>query len=103
MVAHVFPARYRPAQKTDSLGESGSHSSLHSTPEQAMAAQSQHHQQYIGEPPPPPPLPPPLHPPRHRACWEGSGATQHLWGGFRHQQHLKGYFRQLSCHLFKFE
>ena len=59
MVAHVFPARYRPAQKTDSLGESGSHSSLHSTPEQAMAAQSQHHQQYIGEPPPPPPLPPP--------------------------------------------
>ncbi|XP_026941136.1 DNA-binding protein RFX2 isoform X2 [Sagmatias obliquidens] len=39
--------RYRPAQKTDSLGESGSHGSLHSTPEQAMAAQSQHHQQYI--------------------------------------------------------
>ncbi|XP_049563532.1 DNA-binding protein RFX2 isoform X3 [Orcinus orca] len=39
--------RYRPAQKTDSLGESGLHGSLHSTPEQAMAAQSQHHQQYI--------------------------------------------------------
>nr|XP_030735276.1 ran-binding protein 3 isoform X12 [Globicephala melas] len=39
--------KYRPAQKTDSLGESGSHGSLHSTPEQAMAAQSQHHQQYI--------------------------------------------------------
>ncbi|XP_044803954.2 DNA-binding protein RFX2 isoform X2 [Bubalus bubalis] len=39
--------RYRPAQKTDSLGESGSHSSLHGTPEQATAAQSQHHQQYI--------------------------------------------------------
>ncbi|XP_034853600.1 DNA-binding protein RFX2 isoform X3 [Mirounga angustirostris] len=39
--------RYRPAQKTDSLGDSGSHGSLHSTPEQAMAAQSQHHQQYI--------------------------------------------------------
>ncbi|XP_053441937.1 DNA-binding protein RFX2 isoform X2 [Nycticebus coucang] len=39
--------RYRPAQKTDSLGDSGSHSGLHSTPEQAMAAQSQHHQQYI--------------------------------------------------------
>lgn len=39
--------RYRPAQKTDSLGDSGSHSSLHSTPEQTMAAQSQHHQQYI--------------------------------------------------------
>ncbi|XP_008585119.1 PREDICTED: DNA-binding protein RFX2 isoform X3 [Galeopterus variegatus] len=39
--------RYRPAQKTDSLGDSSSHSSLHSTPEQAMVAQSQHHQQYI--------------------------------------------------------
>ncbi|ELV10011.1 DNA-binding protein RFX2 [Tupaia chinensis] len=39
--------RYRPAQKTDSLGDSSSHSSLHSTPEQAMAVQSQHHQQYI--------------------------------------------------------
>ncbi|XP_053076001.1 DNA-binding protein RFX2 isoform X3 [Acinonyx jubatus] len=39
--------RYRPAQKTDSLGDSGSHGSLHSTPEQAMAAQSQHHQQFI--------------------------------------------------------
>ncbi|XP_037679949.1 DNA-binding protein RFX2 isoform X4 [Choloepus didactylus] len=39
--------RYRPAQKTDSLGDSSSNSSLQSTPEQAMAAQSQHHQQYI--------------------------------------------------------
>ncbi|XP_053514520.1 DNA-binding protein RFX2 isoform X4 [Artibeus jamaicensis] len=39
--------RYRPAQKSDSLGDSGSHHSLHSTPEQAAAAQSQHHQQYI--------------------------------------------------------
>ncbi|XP_020022115.1 DNA-binding protein RFX2 isoform X2 [Castor canadensis] len=39
--------RYRPAQKTDSLGDSSSHSSLHSTPEQAMATQSQQHQQYI--------------------------------------------------------
>ncbi|KAM4857679.1 DNA-binding protein RFX2 isoform X2 [Urocitellus parryii] len=39
--------RYRPAQKADSLGDGSSHSSLHSTPEQAMAAQSQHHQQYI--------------------------------------------------------
>uniref|UniRef100_A0A8C8YD86 DNA-binding protein RFX2 n=1 Tax=Prolemur simus TaxID=1328070 RepID=A0A8C8YD86_PROSS len=35
--------RYRPAQKTDSLGDSGPHSA----PEQAVAAQSQHHQQYI--------------------------------------------------------
>ncbi|XP_045058539.2 DNA-binding protein RFX2 isoform X2 [Desmodus rotundus] len=39
--------RYRPAQKSESLGDSGSHNSLHSTPEQATAAQSQHHQQYI--------------------------------------------------------
>nr|XP_031292908.1 DNA-binding protein RFX2 isoform X4 [Camelus dromedarius] len=39
--------RYRPAQKMDSLGDSSSHGSLHSTPEQAMAAQSQQHQQYI--------------------------------------------------------
>ncbi|KAM9665521.1 DNA-binding protein RFX2-like isoform 4-T7 [Trichechus inunguis] len=39
--------RYQPAQKTDSLGDSGSNSSLHSTPEQAIAAQSQHHQRYI--------------------------------------------------------
>ncbi|KAM4888895.1 DNA-binding protein RFX2 isoform 1-T1 [Thomomys bottae] len=39
--------RYRPAQKTDSLGDSSAHSSLHSTPEQAVATQSQHHQQYI--------------------------------------------------------
>ncbi|KAF6096650.1 regulatory factor X2 [Phyllostomus discolor] len=39
--------RYRPAQKSDSLGDSGSHNSLHSTPEQAAATQSQHHQQYI--------------------------------------------------------
>ncbi|XP_059552946.1 DNA-binding protein RFX2 isoform X3 [Myotis daubentonii] len=39
--------RYRPVQKSDSPGDNGSHSSLHSTPEQAMAAQSQHHQQYI--------------------------------------------------------
>ncbi|XP_057345728.1 DNA-binding protein RFX2 isoform X4 [Manis pentadactyla] len=41
------PPRSGPAQKTDSLGESGSHSGLQSTQEQAMAAQSQHHQQYI--------------------------------------------------------
>ncbi|XP_036898580.1 DNA-binding protein RFX2 isoform X4 [Sturnira hondurensis] len=39
--------RYRPAQKSDSLGDSGSHNSLHSTTEPAAAAQSQHHQQYI--------------------------------------------------------
>ncbi|XP_066130719.1 DNA-binding protein RFX2 isoform X2 [Saccopteryx bilineata] len=39
--------RCRPAQKSDSLGDNGSHTGLHSTPEQAMAAQSQHHQQYI--------------------------------------------------------
>ncbi|XP_074059892.1 DNA-binding protein RFX2 isoform X4 [Macrotis lagotis] len=39
--------RYRPAQKMDGLGESGSNSSLHATPEQSVAAQSQHHQQFI--------------------------------------------------------
>ncbi|XP_057627747.1 DNA-binding protein RFX2 isoform X2 [Chionomys nivalis] len=39
--------RYRPAQKSDSLGDSGAHGSLHGTPEQAMATQGQHHQQYI--------------------------------------------------------
>lgn len=82
-VARVFPARYRPAQKTDSLGESGSHGSLHSTPEQAMAAQSQHHQQYIGEPPPPWP----------RACWEGSRASQHLGGWVSAPAASKGLFQ----------
>uniref|UniRef100_A0A8D0H2U3 DNA-binding protein RFX2 n=1 Tax=Sphenodon punctatus TaxID=8508 RepID=A0A8D0H2U3_SPHPU len=39
--------RYRPAQKMDSVTESGSNSSLHTTPEQSVAAQSQHHQQFI--------------------------------------------------------
>ncbi|XP_013210596.2 DNA-binding protein RFX2 isoform X1 [Microtus ochrogaster] len=39
--------RYRPTQKSDSLGDSGAHGSLHGTPEQAMATQGQHHQQYI--------------------------------------------------------
>ncbi|KAM5237833.1 DNA-binding protein RFX2 [Ctenodactylus gundi] len=40
--------RYRPAQKMSSVGDSSSQcGSLHSAPEQAMAAQSQHHQQYI--------------------------------------------------------
>ncbi|XP_071066097.1 DNA-binding protein RFX2 isoform X3 [Dasypus novemcinctus] len=39
--------RYRPAQKTDGLGDSGSNSSLQSTPEQAMATQTQHHRQFI--------------------------------------------------------
>ncbi|VCW84106.1 unnamed protein product, partial [Gulo gulo] len=41
--------RYRPAQKMDGLGDSSSHGSPHGTPEQAMAAQSLHHQQYLGE------------------------------------------------------
>ncbi|XP_065434272.1 DNA-binding protein RFX2 isoform X6 [Chrysemys picta bellii] len=40
--------RYRPAQKMDGIRESGSNSSLHTTPEQSVAAQSQHHQQFIG-------------------------------------------------------
>ncbi|XP_025966655.1 DNA-binding protein RFX2 isoform X4 [Dromaius novaehollandiae] len=39
--------RYRPAQKMDGMAESGSNSSLHTTPEQSVAAQSQHHQQFI--------------------------------------------------------
>ncbi|XP_030876633.1 DNA-binding protein RFX2-like isoform X2 [Leptonychotes weddellii] len=83
--------RYRPAQKTDSLGDSGSHGSLHSTPEQAMAAQSQHHQQYIGECPPPRgqglpgKLPCPL---------SSSGAR-----GFQHLQHLQGCLKQLACRI----
>lgn len=53
MVAPCPLPRYRPAQKTDGLGDSGSHGSPHGTPEQAMAAQSLHHQQYLGECPPP--------------------------------------------------
>ncbi|XP_038240194.1 DNA-binding protein RFX2 isoform X10 [Dermochelys coriacea] len=40
--------RYRPAQKMEGIRESGSSSSLHTTPEQSVAAQSQHHQQFIG-------------------------------------------------------
>ncbi|XP_062452084.1 DNA-binding protein RFX2 isoform X2 [Rhea pennata] len=39
--------RYRPAQKMDGMAESGSNSTLHTTPEQSVAAQSQHHQQFI--------------------------------------------------------
>ncbi|XP_067414122.1 DNA-binding protein RFX2 isoform X4 [Emydura macquarii macquarii] len=39
--------RYRPTQKMDGIAESGSNSSLHTTPEQSVAAQSQHHQQFI--------------------------------------------------------
>ncbi|XP_053158894.1 DNA-binding protein RFX2 isoform X2 [Hemicordylus capensis] len=39
--------RYRPSQKLDGMSEGGSNSSLHSTPEQSVAAQSQHHQQFI--------------------------------------------------------
>ncbi|NXG10853.1 RFX2 protein, partial [Sakesphorus luctuosus] len=39
--------RYRAAQKVDGLAESGSNSTPHTTPEQSVAAQSQHHQQFI--------------------------------------------------------
>ncbi|OXB56504.1 hypothetical protein ASZ78_003844 [Callipepla squamata] len=39
--------RYRPTQKMDGVAEAGSNSSLHTTPEQSVAAQSQHHQQFI--------------------------------------------------------
>lgn len=33
----------------DGMAETGSNSNLHTTPEQSVAAQSQHHQQFIGE------------------------------------------------------
>uniref|UniRef100_A0A8C6HUW0 DNA-binding protein RFX2 n=2 Tax=Mus TaxID=862507 RepID=A0A8C6HUW0_MUSSI len=39
--------RYRPAQKSDSLGDGSAHSNMHGMPDQAMATQGQHHQQYI--------------------------------------------------------
>ncbi|XP_027557407.1 DNA-binding protein RFX2 isoform X2 [Neopelma chrysocephalum] len=39
--------RYRAAQKMDGMAESGSNSNPHTTPEQSVAAQSQHHQQFI--------------------------------------------------------
>uniref|UniRef100_A0A6J0SNC0 DNA-binding protein RFX2 n=1 Tax=Pogona vitticeps TaxID=103695 RepID=A0A6J0SNC0_9SAUR len=41
--------RYRPSQKSEGASETGagSSSSLHTTPEQSVAAQSQHHQQFI--------------------------------------------------------
>ncbi|OPJ86512.1 DNA-binding protein RFX2 isoform B [Patagioenas fasciata monilis] len=39
--------RYRPVQKVDGMAESGSNSNPHPTPEQSVAAQSQHHQQFI--------------------------------------------------------
>lgn len=41
--------RYRAAQKMDGMAESASNSNPHTTPEQSVAAQSQHHQQFIGE------------------------------------------------------
>ncbi|NXX94755.1 RFX2 protein, partial [Centropus bengalensis] len=39
--------RYRPVQKVDGVAESGAQSNPHTTPEQSVAAQSQHHQQFI--------------------------------------------------------
>lgn len=49
--------RFKPLQKVDGLSDSVCGSSQHcsSTPEQSVAAQSQHHQQYIGRAPEPPP------------------------------------------------
>lgn len=43
--------RFKPLQKVDGMGDSLSGGSQHSasTPEQSVAAQSQHHQQYIGK------------------------------------------------------
>lgn len=47
---HACPLpRYRPAQKSDSLGDGSAHSTVHGMAEPAVAAQGQHHQQYIGE------------------------------------------------------
>lgn len=47
---HACPLpRYRPAQKSDSLGDGSAHSNVHGMAEPTMAAQGQHHQQYIGE------------------------------------------------------
>ncbi|OWK51427.1 DNA-binding protein RFX2 [Lonchura striata] len=39
--------RYRAAQKMDGMAESASNSNPHTTPEQSVAAQCQHHQQFI--------------------------------------------------------
>ncbi|XP_064590301.1 DNA-binding protein RFX2 isoform X5 [Zonotrichia leucophrys gambelii] len=39
--------RYRAAQKMDGMAESASNSTAHTTPEQSVAAQCQHHQQFI--------------------------------------------------------
>ncbi|KAL9824023.1 DNA-binding protein RFX2 isoform 4-T5 [Geothlypis trichas] len=39
--------RYRAAQKMDGMAESASNSTPHTTPEQSVAAQCQHHQQFI--------------------------------------------------------
>ncbi|KAJ7308198.1 hypothetical protein JRQ81_008716 [Phrynocephalus forsythii] len=39
--------RYRPSQKSEGTSEGGSGAGLHASPEQSVAAQSQHHQQFI--------------------------------------------------------
>ncbi|XP_053318225.1 DNA-binding protein RFX2 isoform X2 [Spea bombifrons] len=39
--------RYRPTQKMDGMSDNTSNSSQHTSPEQSVAAQSQHHQQFI--------------------------------------------------------
>lgn len=53
---HTWPVfyclyRFKPLQKVDGMSDSlcGSSQHCNSTPEQSVAAQSQHHQQYIGE------------------------------------------------------
>lgn len=45
------PYRFKPLQKVDGMSDSlcGSSQHCNSTPEQSVAAQSQHHQQYIGK------------------------------------------------------
>lgn len=46
----VLYLRFKPLQKVDGMSDSlcGSSQHCNSTPEQSVAAQSQHHQQYIG-------------------------------------------------------
>ncbi|XP_063311925.1 DNA-binding protein RFX2 isoform X4 [Pelobates fuscus] len=39
--------RYRPSQKMEGMGDNTSNSSQHTSPEQSVVAQSQHHQQFI--------------------------------------------------------
>lgn len=50
-VSLICPHRFKPLQKVDSMSDSlcGGPQACNSTPEQSVAAQSQHHQHYIGK------------------------------------------------------